>query len=279
MPDTRLVEKWLASNLEAITEETRFFVAEILRENHTIETFIKPGFTYMNRRNAHLYGMKIAGDKMQRVSLETGHRHGGLLGQASVMMATANGVDTQPVLRGVWLLENIFGDPPPEPPASVPAIEPDTSGARSIRELLNRHKEDTSCAGCHRKIEPPGFALENFDPTGRWREFYPVYEKEEDAKTARTYITKNGPRVDSAGVLPDGTELKDVHDLKRYLIANIDQFSTCLAKKILTYATGRSLTFGDRKEVGRIVGEVKENGNGFEDLIVALVLSESFRTK
>jgi len=93
------------------------------------------------------------------------------------MMATANGVDTQPVLRGVWLLENIFGDLTPEPPSNVPAIEPDTSGAKTIRELLSRHQADPNCASCHRRIDPPGFALENFDPVGRWREHYPVYRK------------------------------------------------------------------------------------------------------
>ena len=107
-------------------------------------------------------------------------------------MATANGVDTQPVLRGVWLLENVLGDPPSEPPPDVPAVEPDTSGAKTIRELLERHQTDASCASCCRKIDPPGFALENFDPVGRWRSHYPLYEKRGD-KT----VTLKGRPVDA----------------------------------------------------------------------------------
>ncbi len=274
MPDTRLLN-WNDKDLKAVTEETELFVAEILRKNHPLETFIDPDFTYLNKRNAKLYGIKHPNsDKMTRVDLKRGGRRGGILTQASVMMATANGVDTQPVLRGVWLLENVLGDPVPEPPSSVPAVEPDTSGAKSIRELLDRHKADASCAGCHKKIDPPGFALENFDPVGRWRDHYPVYKKVDDK-----VVRKDGLAVDALGTLEDGTELRDVTDLKLYLVENIELFGNCLAEKLLIYATGRELSFGDRKEVERIVEEVQEEGNGFQDLIVALVLSESFRTK
>ena len=211
---------------------------------------------------------------MERVALERGGRYGGILGQASVMMATANGVDTQPVLRGVWLLENVLGDPVPEPPSNVPSVEPDTRGAQSIRELLQRHQEDENCSSCHRKIDPPGFALENFDPVGRWRTHYPVFEKRGD-KVA----TMEGQEVDAKGQLVDGTGLNDVTDLKRYLVDNIDIFSHCLAEKLMVYATGREPSYGDRKEIDRIVARAKERGNGFQDLIVELVLSESFLTK
>ena len=275
MPDERLIAKWLPQDLQAVTQETQMFVAEILRENHPLETFIDPDFTYMNRRNAKLYGIKLSGDEMRRVPLERGHRHAGILGQASVMMATANGVDTQPVLRGAWLLKNIFGDPPPEPPTNVPAIEPDTSGAKSIRDLLARHQADANCASCHHRIDPPGFALENFDPVGRWRDFYPVYRKKSDGK----FAVNNGLPVDAVSEMIDGTKLNDVTDLKRYLVNNIDQFATCLAEKLLTYATGRRLSFGDLNQIERIVSEVRKSGNGFQDLLIALVLSKSFRTK
>ena len=274
MPDSRLL-KWNEKDLAAIIAETELFVAEILRENHPIETFIDPAFTYLNKRNARLYDIKFPNsEKMTRVKIKQGGRHGGILGQASVMMATANGVDTQPVLRGVWLLENVLGDPVPEPPPDVPAVEPDTNGAKSIRELLQKHNADASCAGCHKKIDPPGFALENFDPVGRWRDHYPVYEK-----VGEKVVRKDGLPVDAAGVMKDGTRLQDVTDLKQYLIENIDVFGTCLAEKLLVYATGRDLGFGDRREVERIVKKVRQEGNGFQDLIVALVLSESFRTK
>lgn len=274
MPDARLLN-WNDNYLNAITAETELFIAEILRENHSLEAFIDPDFTYLNRHNAKLYDHPFkGGNDMERVSMERGGRYGGILGQASVMMATANGVDTQPVLRGVWLLENVLGDPPSDPPSNVPAIEPDTSGAKSIRELLERHQADESCASCHRKIDPPGFAMENFDPIGRWRAFYPVYEKKGDK-----VVMLEGQPVDAVGQLPDGTQLNDVTDLKRYLVKNIDVFSRCLTEKLLVYATGREASYGDRKEIQGIVARAKERGNGFQDLIVELVLSESFNTK
>ncbi len=274
MPDTRLLN-WTEKDLDAITAETELFVSEILRENHPLETFIDPDFIYLNKRNAKLYDIKFANtEEMTRVEIPRGGLRGGLLTQASVLMATANGVDTQPVLRGAWMLENIFGQPTPPPPSNVPAIEPDTTGAKSIRELLDRHKEDASCASCHLRIDPPGFALENFDPIGRWREFYPVYEKKGDK-----IITLDGLPVDSASVMPDGTPLADALDLKRYLSENIDIFSRCLSDKLLTYATGRPMNYGDHKVIERVVADVAAQGNGFADLIVALVQSESFRNR
>ena len=274
MPDARLL-KWVEKDLAAVTAETEMFVAEILRENHSIETFIDSDFTYLNRRNAKLYDIDFPkSDTMKRVKLARGGRRGGILTQASVLMATANGVDTQPVLRGAWMLENVFGMPTPEPPSNVPAIEPSTTGAKSIRELLERHKADESCASCHLKIDPPGFVLENFDPVGRWRDHYPVYEKREDK-----VITRKGLPVDAAGVMPDGTELRDVQDMKRYLIQNIDLFSNCLTGKLLTYATGRPPNYGDRKVIAEIVDDVKARGNGFADLVISIVQSESFRAR
>ena len=274
MPDVRLLN-WNDNYLNAITAETELFIAEILRENHPLETFIDPDFTYLNRHNAKLYDRPFkGGNDMERVGLERGGRYGGILGQASVMMATANGVDTQPVLRGVWLLETVLGDPVPEPPANVPAVEPDTSGAQSIRELLERHQADESCARCHRRIDPPGFALENFDPVGRWRENYPIFEKKGDK-----VVTLDGQKVDTRGQLPDGTPLEDVVDLKRYLVDNIDVFSRCLTEKLMVYATGREPSFGDRKKIDEIVESAKQRGNGFQDLIVELVLSKSFLVK
>lgn len=274
MPDTRLLN-WIDKDLSAVTAETQLFVAEILRKNLPVDTFIDSDFTYLNQRNAALYKIKFSkSEKMKRVTLEPDSIRGGILTQASVLMATANGVDTQPVLRGAWMLENIFGLPTPEPPSDIPAIEPDTTGAKTIRELLDRHKADTTCASCHQKIDPPGFVLENFDPIGRWRDFYPVYQK-----SGKSVVTKQGNPVDALGTMPDGTAFKDVTDLKRYLIKNIDIFSCCLSDKLLTYATGRPMNFGDKKVIDRVVAEVKKDGNGFADLIVALVMSESFHSK
>lgn len=275
MPDPRL-GRFTSKNLSAIRNETEMFVGEILRRNLPLRTFIDPNFTYLNKRSAILYGINYKnGDTIKRVALKRGGRHGGILGQASIMMATANGVDTQPVLRGVWMLENIFGEAPPPPPSSVPAIEPDTTGANSIRDLLQRHRADPNCASCHRNIDPIGFALENFDPIGQWRKNYPIYKKQPDGSIE----TIKGKPVDSASIMADGTEIRDVTDLKKYLVANIDKFSRCLTEKLLTYATGRPMSYGDKQVIEQIVEDVKKDGNGFRDLILAVVKSESFRTQ
>ena len=275
MPDERLIPKWLAGHESAILAETRMFVREIIDQNLPLQTFIEPGFTYLNKFNAQIYGRKgIKSEKMQRVAVPKGGRYGGILGQASVMMATANGVDTQPVLRGVWLAQNIFGRAPPEPPNDVPAIEPDTRGATTIREQIEKHTRDVKCASCHRDIDPLGFALENFDAIGQWREHYPIF-----TKINGTVEHRDGYPVDSHGILPDGTKLANVVDLKAYLTANIDLFSRCLAEKLLVYATGRELSYADQRIIDQIVTQVKAKGNGTRDLIKAIVGSDAFRVK
>ena len=286
MPDPRLL-KFFNPDRHAMIQETELFFAEMLRENHRLERFIDPDFSYRNANLNKIYGGDVQGRDMQRVTFERGGKHGGLLGMASVMMATANGVDTQPILRGVWLLENVFGMPTPPPPGNIPAIAPDTSGAVTMRQLLNAHRADQTCARCHQRIDPLGMALENFDPVGRWREHYPIYTELADGAEpldAEFYAnsgpaTRRGPAIDTKGVLPDGTAISDVRDLKRYLIKNIDLFSRCLTEKLLVYATGRPLSFGDQRVVDQIVLEVKADGNRFRDLVHAVIQSESFRTK
>jgi hypothetical protein len=179
------------------------------------------------------------------------------------MMATANGVDTQPVLRGVWVLENLLGMAPPPPPKAVPALTPDTQGATTPRDLLTTHTSEASCAGCHRKIDPVGFVLENFDPVGRWRENWPGIDRP----------------IDATGTLPDGTEIKDIIDFKKWLVANVHLFSECLSEKLLTYATGRVPNYSERQEIAAIVKANQEHGEGFRDLLLDLIESKTFRTK
>ena len=286
MPDPRLL-RFYDPDRRALIDETEMFFAEILRENLPLKTFIDPDFSYRNARLNKIYGGDLEGNEMRRVTFERGGRHGGILGLGAVMMATANGVDTQPVLRGVWLLENVFGEPPPEPPANVPAIASDTSGATSMRDQLAAHRADPTCASCHNEIDPLGMVLENFDPVGRWRDRYPLYTKPPDGQAALTeefYSTVGegvlpGPAVDSVGVLTDGTRLEDVTDLKRYLVARLDLFATCLTEKLMVYATGRPLSFGDRLVAERIAKSAVDRGDGFRDLVVAVVRSESFAAR
>lgn len=285
MPDPRLLP-FFDYDREIMIEETQLFFAAILDGNLPLESFIEPGFSFRNQGLNKIYGGDLEGGQMRRVELKKGSRQGGgILGLASVMMATANGVDTQPILRGVWLLENVLGMPPPEPPDNVPAIAPDTAGKTTVRELLDAHRADRSCARCHDSIDPLGMVLENFDPVGRWRDHYPIYtEAKNDPLKEEFYKnigkgTKTGIPIHPEGSLPDGYRLNDVTDLKRYLVERIELFSQCLAEKLLVYATGRPLGFGDRRIVDQLVADRAESGNGFRDMIVAVVQSEAFRTK
>lgn len=286
MPDPRLLQ-FNNPDREAMVDETEMFFAEVMRRNLPLDTFIDPGFSYRSSRLNKIYGDSLEGTQMRRVSFEKGGPHGGILGLAAVMMATANGVDTHPVMRGVWLLDNVFGTPSPEPPPDVPAIAPDTSGATTIRAQLAAHRADQACARCHDSIDPLGTLFENYDPVGRWREHYPVYTKPPDgAETLKEeyYSTVGegaalGTPVDAAATLADGTHLDRAQDLRRYVLDHIDVFSRCLAGKLLVYATGRPLRFPDRLAVSEIVASTRANGNGFRDMIVAVTLSEAFATR
>jgi len=222
---------------------------------------------------------------MQRITFSKGGKQGGLLGMASIMMATANGVDTNPVHRGVWLLDNVLGQPTPAPPPDIPAIAPDTSGATTMRQQMIQHQADLACARCHKKIDPLGFIMEQFDPVGRWREYYPVYTEPASEKLKAEFYanqgegTRLGKRIDTSAVMPDGTVLNDVRDLKAYLLANMELFTTCLTEKLLVFITGRGLSFGDHRVVKELVREATNSNMGFQDLIVSIVLSESFQSR
>ena len=273
MPDPKF--NFDETSIDIAKYETEAFFTEMLTQNLPMTDFIDPDFTFSSigfvMRNYGFTPQKAKGKnlssaakrKLQRLEIERGGRHGGLLGQSAILTATANGVDTQPVVRGVWVLENILGTPPPEPPKNVPALTPDTQGTTTPREMLTAHTNAAACAGCHQRIDPVGFVLENYDPVGRWRTEWPG--------AAAT--------IDASGTLPDGTEIKNAIQFKAWLVDNIDLFSECLAEKLVTYATGRVLNYTEKGEIEEIVKENRKNGNGFRDLVLALIESETFRTQ
>lgn len=267
MPDPQF--KFSARDEQHARTEVEYLFSEILRENRPMTDFINPDFTWTSARIAKaVYGLTEGFDRkktntIHRVTLPRDGRYGGVLANSAVMMATANGVDTQPVMRGVWVLENILGTPPPPPPKAVPALTPDTQGATTPRELLSAHTAEESCAGCHKRIDPVGFVLENFDPVGRWRENWPG----------------NDQPIDAASTLIDGTPITQFLDFKEWLVTNVDQFSECLAGHLMTYATGRVPNYAERKEIAAIVEKNHANGNGFRDLVLDLIESETFRTR
>ncbi|MEC9095401.1 MAG: DUF1592 domain-containing protein, partial [Planctomycetota bacterium] len=276
MPDPRLISDFKESDAEAMVLESERFFQYILSNNLPIETFISANFTIANERlAAKIYGLENIKGNFKKVQFPAESPYGGILGQASVMMATANGVDTLPVTRGVWVLENILGDAPPAPPDNVPAITPDTTNAKTIREILGAHRADKACASCHRSIDPIGFTLENFDPVGRWRRHYPVLTVDKDG----TPVVLDGLAIDPQGNYKDGTSFKDVRDLKLYIVNNIDMFSLCLAKKLTEYATGRHPTYAEISELKLLVETNRESGNGFQSLLLGIVNSQAFKTK
>ena len=264
MPDPKF--KFDASKIGMARSEVEYFFAAMLKENRPLTDFIDPDFTYTSpsfAKDVYKIDQKLKGsaNSMRRVDLQRGGRVGGLLGQSAIMLTTANGVDTQPVLRGVWVLENIIGMPPPEAPEDVPALTPDVRGATTPRELLSAHTKEAACAGCHKRIDPVGFVLENYDPVGRWREVWPKSKK----------------KIDPTGVLPDGTKIKDVTELKKWLVENIDSFGLCLSEKLMTYATGRIPNYAEKKELELIVQMNLAEDQGFQDLMLDLIQSKTFR--
>ena len=187
----------------------------------------------------------------------------------AVMTVTANGVDTSPIVRGVYVLENILGTPPPPPPPDVEPLSPDLRGVKSLKEQLALHRNQEACRSCHQKIDPMGYALESFDPIGRWRDNYPKVDKK----------AKKAPPIDTAAVLSNGREVKDLAEFKAMLLDRESQVAHCLTEKMLTYATGRLLEVGDRGEIDRITGELKKDGNRLRDLVHLVVQSKIFLNK
>ena len=275
MPDASL-GRFGADHQRSLIKEPEQLFAEILRDNGPLSDFIDPGFTHThNSVGRQMYGLDLPPPNskqpfaLTRVTFPKGERIGGLLGMAGVMMATANGVDTQPVLRGKWFLENILGEAPPPPPESVPAITPDTRGTKTIRDLMRAHTSEESCARCHSKLDPYGFVFESFDAIGQHRDRYPASGKKK----------QEWAPVDTTATLPDGTLLQDSAGLKRHLLADLRPFARCLAEKLFLYGTGRLPSYAERKALGTLADESLRPQRGLHDLLLDIVSHESFRSR
>jgi len=248
-----------------MVEQAVAFVSDVLHNNGKIRTFIDSDYTFMNQTLAEwIYQRKdIQGGAMRKVKLND-PRRGGLFTQPGVMTATSNGVDTTPIVRGVWVLENILGTPPSPPPPDVEPLSPDLRGAKTIREQLDIHRKSAACNSCHRKIDPIGFPFENFDPVGRWREQYP---------------TKPRLPIDPSTTLSNGTQVHDIVSFKKILLERENDIARCLTEKMLTYATGRIMEPVDRGEIDRIVEDLSRDGNHFKELVHLVATSRIFLKK
>ncbi|MBC9868399.1 MAG: DUF1592 domain-containing protein [Opitutae bacterium] len=266
-PDAEKFKEYYNRDLQPLMkEETRLFFQHILDQNRPIDDFLNSDYTFVNRILAHHYGIEgIAGDHFRKVALSADSLRGGLLSQASILTTTSNGVETSPVVRGIWILENILGTPPSPPPPDVEPLEPDIRGATTIREQLIKHRKVETCAECHRKIDPLGFAMESFDPIGKERHFY-LNSEGEKSKV-----------VDTSGMVPTGQDFQDINELKAILLDRKRLFAKCLTEKMLTYALGRELTFVDRGAVVGILENLENRGGGLKDLVELVVTSEAFQ--
>lgn len=264
----------------SMIRETELFFEELLKNNLSVANFVDSDFSMLNERLARHYAIEgPQGFAFKRTALPKESHRGGVMTMASVLKVTANGSYTHPVHRGVWILERILGQRPPNPPASVPVIEPDVRGAKGIREQLARHR-DGSCAACHAQIDPPGFALESFDVIGGWRENYRTTGLGEpitvDGKRMN-YL--RGPKVECDGVLPDGRAFTNIDEYKKHLLTDKDQIARALARQLVTYATGAPAEAMDRDEIEKIVAAVREQEFGLRSMVHAVIGSPLFQNK
>ena len=270
---------------EAALAETQMFFETMVRENLPARNVVDSDFTFANAHLATHYGMSgVDGIAMRRVALPAGSVRGGLMTQASVLKVTANGTTTSPVIRGKWIMERVVGHAMPPPPASVPAVEPDIRGAVTIRDQLEKHRADESCAACHRKIDPPGFALENFDVLGGWRERYrgtaPDVEPEQGfGKNGWPYQFYYAAKVDSSGQLEDGRAFQDIREFKRLLLQDETQIGRNLVRQLVVFSTGAPVRFSDREAIERLVQLGKSDDHGVRSMVHAIIQSDLFRNK
>ncbi|HUP80083.1 MAG TPA: DUF1588 domain-containing protein, partial [Pirellula sp.] len=226
----------------------------------------------------------IDGIALRRVSLPTNTSRGGMLTQASVLKVTANGTTTSPVVRGVWVNERILGIKNPPPPKSVPAIEPDTRGATTIRHQLELHRAEPSCNRCHAIIDPVGFALENFDVAGGWRDHYRSVGDEGKpvegfGKNGQPFTFRQGPQVDPSGNLANGKMFSSIFELKKLLIEDERTIAKNLLQQLIVYATGSQMRFSDRVEVERILDRLATDDYRVKSMITEIVTSDLFLYK
>jgi hypothetical protein len=283
-PDEQLFPEFDRYLQDSMVAETRAYFRELLRGNLDASHLVKSDFAMLDWRLARHYGVEgVDSPTVARTALPPGSVRGGFLAQASVHKVSANGTNTSPVLRGVWINERILGKHPAPPPPGIPGVEPDIRGATTLRELLDKHRSSESCQACHEMIDPPGFALESFDPIGGWRDrFRSLGEGEKPEERfvgSRNVRYRIGPPVDASGQLQDGRAFEGYAEFRDLVAADRAGLAKAFLTKLLTFATGREMGFSDRPEIEALVAKAGETGYGIEDLLLLAVSSEIFRSK
>ena len=282
-PDKQLYPEFDSLLQDSMLRETRGFITELIRDNLSLSLLIDSDFALLNARLAKHYGIPgVEGLALKKVKLPPNSHRGGILTQASILKVSANGTNTSPVIRGVWVMDRILGIEPPPPPPGVPGVEPDIRGAKTMREILDKHRSSETCNGCHRIIDPPGFALESFDVIGGWRDRFrsagegdPVDLRIEGRKVRY----RLGPAVDASGELSGGARFENFEEFQKLLLSSQDRVARCILEKLLVFGTGREMGFSDRSEIDRLVAGSKAHDHAMRELIHSVVQSELFRTK
>ncbi|MEZ5299620.1 MAG: DUF1592 domain-containing protein [Verrucomicrobiales bacterium] len=276
-PDKKLFPEFDKLLQESMLGETRGFFRHILENDLSVMNFVDSDFACLNERLADHYGIGgVKGhEEFRIVKLPGDSIRGGVLTQASVLKVTANGTNTSPVLRGVWVLDNLLGQPAPPPPPGVPAVEPDIRGATTLREQLDKHRNVESCARCHVRIDPPGFALESFNPIGGFREWYRSLGEGKKVEGAKVNY-RQGRDVDPTGDLPGSGAFASFAEFRQQLMGREDQVARAIATKLLIYATGRRITAADRPAIEAVVAKAKADHLGLRAMIHAVTDSELF---
>lgn len=273
---------WLVNSM---VQESHLYFADLIGNNRPARNVIDADYTFVDERLARHYGVPgVFGPSFRRKSLSEKSPYGGILTQAAVLKVTANGTVTSPVLRGVYVMERLLGDPPSPPPPSVPAVEPDIRGAATIRELLKKHRADASCASCHKKIDPPGFALESFDVMGRWRENYRSLAQGSKrvagvGRSGNEFVHYIGKEVDASGVTPRGEHFDDILQFKKLLLQDEEAIARNLTEQLLVYATGAPVGFADRDDVSAILEKSRASAFGVRTIIHEIIQSPLFLRK
>jgi hypothetical protein len=248
---------------QSMQRETELFLDSVMRENRGVMELLTADYTFVNERLAQNYGIpNVQGNEFRRVTLPADSPRGGLLGQGSILTVTSPAIRTSPVIRGKWILNNILGSPPPDPPPNVPALSDQKTQAKmkTMRERMAQHRASPACASCHSMIDPAGFALENFDAIGRWR----------------TVDDSFNP-IDPSGALPDGSAFKSFAEFRTALASRPERFAYTFTEKLLTYALGRGLEYYDMPAVRKILADTAPDGYKVQAIIQGIVNSYPFR--